>query len=651
MKFINGKERKAYPKGYKGLCALCGNITFAITLIPLLFSFSTVLSQISHGGQPESFRSSLSSEIPVVRLEVPDLQAIRALDEGREKEALPHRIAVSVKAGISADGFGKWETMPDGSKTWRLALRCEGALAMSVCYDDFYLPEGCSLFLYDPGKRKVLGSFTSHNNAANRLFATELLPGDEVIMEMNLRSGETVFPSLSVSEISYVYRDMPDFLANLSSSDHCEVNVNCPEGENWQKQKRGVVRIYVKDESGFFWCSGSLVNNVLQNLEPFLLTADHCGAGVIPEDLAQWVFYLNYEGPGCENPVNTPETYSMTGATWLANANTSGSDFLLLKLNQDVPQEWEPYYNGWTSENIPATSGVCIHHPAGDIKKISTFTEPLISTQWGSTPNTHWEVVWSETANGWGVTEGGSSGSPLFDNNGMIVGTLTGGLASCDPGGGGPGSGPDKPDFYGKFSYSWDQNGSAPEQQLKYWLDPENSGIKSLPGMNAALTAAFIADETILLAGSSVTFSNLSSGIPISYSWTFEGGNPSTFGGKNPPDVLYPKGGIYDVSLVVSDGYNVDSLHLHDYIQVVGRVYPNPASDKVNIFLESELPAVVIAEVFNSIGQKVSEFKYPEQATRLLQVDVSALPTGIYFVRLELNNRYVFSKVLVYHGE
>ncbi len=104
-------------------------------------------------------------------------------------------------------------------------------------------------------------------------------------------------------------------------------------------------------------------------------------------------------------------------------------------------------------------------------------------------------VYWSATANGWGVTEGGSSGSPLFDNNGRIIGSLTGGMAACEPGGNGSGTGPDQPDYYGKFAYSWDQNGAESAQQLKYWLDPINSGVTYLGGINSNLTAAFEADR------------------------------------------------------------------------------------------------------------------------------------------------------------
>src|SRR5690606_32180364 len=83
------------------------------------------------------------------------------------------------------------------------------------------------------------------------------------------------------------------------------------------------------------------------------------------------------------------------------------SDFALLKLNENNEtntitklKSFNAYWNGWDANNTAAPSGVSIHHPSGDIKKISTFTQPLVSTTYSGTgpSNTHWLVYWSETA-------------------------------------------------------------------------------------------------------------------------------------------------------------------------------------------------------------------------------------------------------------
>lgn len=639
--FFKHKKHKGVLEGHKVLLIpLCFVLLFSSSPLPLF-------SQISRGGMPASFSDPGQVDFPVITLPAPEFDKIRAEDDQAEKQGLPRRVGVTVKAGIDVIRDGKPDILPDGTHIWRIALSCDGALAMSPCFNNFSLTEGYRLYVYDESKKVILGAFTLFNNKENHLFSTELVPGDKMILEINAEPGMTALPSCVVSEISYVYRNLPDFIGSRGTSDDCEVNINCPEGDNWQNQKRGVARIYVKRNDGFFWCTGSLLNNTLQDHTPYFLTADHCAPDVTPEELAEWIFYFNFEAPGCDNPTVNPTPNSLNGAVRLANANTNGSDFLLLRFDNEVPDNYEPYFNGWNNQDQPSPNGVTIHHPAGDIKKISTYTVPVQSSQWGGTEGTHWKVYWSETANGWGVTEGGSSGSPLFDNDGRITGTLTGGQAACDPGGNGSGTGPDQPDYYGKFAFSWDRNGSEPAQQLKYWLDPGNSGVTFLNGMNARLTAGFEADETLLLIGNSVNYNNLSSGVPLSWEWTFEGGDPSSYVGEYPPEIRYLSGGMFDTKLIVSDGMNYDTLLLKDYIHVVGKVFPNPTPHLVNIYLDTELPALVQAEVFNMMGQKVLEEEFPDQASRLVTIDLFSLPSGIYVVRLQLKQRFIFAKVMV----
>ena len=39
------------------------------------------------------------------------------------------------------------------------------------------------------------------------------------------------------------------------------------------------------------------------------------------------------------------------------------------------------------------------------------------------------------------------------------------------------------PDYYGKFSWSWDKNGTDSTVRLRDWLDPDNTGIQNLKGL------------------------------------------------------------------------------------------------------------------------------------------------------------------------
>src|SRR5690606_34279814 len=116
--------------------------------------------------------------------------------------------------------------------------------------------------------------------------------------------------------------------------------------------------------------------------------------------------------------------------------------------------------------------GASIHHPAGDIKKISTYSSNLVSDTWGGPAGTHWRVTWTANASGHGVTEGGSSGSPIFNAAGRIIGTLTGGSSFCNA--------PSNPDYYGKMSYHWTSN---PGDDLSTYLAP-GSAATTLDGTN-----------------------------------------------------------------------------------------------------------------------------------------------------------------------
>jgi len=229
----------------------------------------------------------------------------------------------------------------------------------------------------------------------------------------------------------------------------------------------------IKIGSSYYWCSGSLINNTNNDGTPYFLSAAHCGEGASTSDMNQWVFYFNYEASGCSNPPSSPSYNTIVGATFRANDPTSGnsgSDFLLVELNNNVPLYYNPVYNGWNRSNSSSPSGVSIHHPAGDIKKISTYSSPTqSSTAWNGLPS-HWRLTWAYTTNGRSIMEGGSSGSPLFDNNGRIIGDLTGGYTynSCNT---------PSPAFYGKVYYSWDQNGTASNRRLKPWLDPGSTGV------------------------------------------------------------------------------------------------------------------------------------------------------------------------------
>ncbi|MBS1596346.1 MAG: T9SS type A sorting domain-containing protein [Bacteroidetes bacterium] len=465
------------------------NLNRVASLILCSLFLSTLTAQVSEDivprsySLPESFFHDGIASLPVL-----SPSDVAALDYRDDKLGHMPRFARSVQTDISPTNAGTWYDVADG-RIWRCHIRSAGALALIPCYDAWYLPQGATLHVYTPDMQEVIGAFTSVNTSPDGHYNTGLIHGDECIIEYYEPAAVADKGKLHLNEVGYAYRMVPGRKAsrNFGDADACEVNIACSEGADWQDEKNAVVRMLVKLSSGYGWCTGTLMNNTNNDCEPYILSADHCYqdesnnyVAATAAQLNQWVFYFDYESPTCANPAaeGTLGTNFVTGCSLRAasqdNGGDNGSDFVLVRTNVSPPARFNPYYAGW-SRGTATTSGVGIHHPNGDIKKISTYTSQPSSSHWGTlTLNTHWKVLWAATANGYGVTEPGSSGSGLFDSNHRLIGTLTGGGSSC--------SSPTQNDFYGEVRYHWTSNGLTSDKQLGPWLDPVGTNATTFDG-------------------------------------------------------------------------------------------------------------------------------------------------------------------------
>lgn len=453
-------------------------------------------AQISEGGLPPSFGFATglrSGEQPVqipIRFSVEDLKAV---DAWRVSQGGLMSIAKVIETDLSIGNAGRWITLPDGRKVWQLHLQAKDAIALMLYYSDFYIPRGGRLFIYNIDKTQVLGAYTSNTHPRNGRFATELIAGDEIILEyVPAPSGEE--PSLRISGVGYGYNHL--YVTPVTKgtgrerSGPCMVNINCEEGSDWHLQKKGVCHMIQLVDDILYICTGSLVNNTAQDKKPYILTAFHCSqtsdgtAEATDEELEQWVFVFHYERTRCDNSSPAYETKTMVGCTRKAAIPISGgSDGLLLLLNQSIPDDYNVFFNGWDRTNKISLSGVGIHHPSGDYMKISTYGNyPTESVTWSNSDNhqtgarnAHWNVTFDETPNGHGVTEGGSSGSPLFNREGLIIGTLSGGNSTCNM--------PEGLNLYGKLSFHWDKFSTKDSLRMDVWLDPKQKGTTVLGGI------------------------------------------------------------------------------------------------------------------------------------------------------------------------
>ena len=461
-----------------------------IILFITLFNPISSLAQIEHGGNPFALEHGLSIDI------LQESQAVFPLSYEQEEKRQFHQQRETPPGEAMHAGFylpasidplhdGTWETHGDSLRVWQKLIQSPGATGIGLIFEDFELSENAKIFIYNPSLTYIIGSFTYKNNNAYRLLSSQLIPGDELIVEYSepISSGQEVMQSSSfkITDVHHVSQGLVDLgdTRNLGNAGPCHVNVNCSEGDLWQRQKRGVARMLMRVGNSSFWCSGSLVNNTNQDGMPYFLSAYHCGSNASAEDMLVWQFYFNFERPSCFN-IGEPAHNVLYGAYLMSQGPLlHGSDFKLLLLQQEPPIQWRPYFNGWDRLDIASDAGVGIHHPGGDAKKISTYDQtvtsasPVVSGNQMADHST-WRVTWKETENGHGVTQGGSSGSPLFNEQGLIVGTLTGGSSNCNNTG--------NPDFYGKMSFHWDQNSEYMNEQVKWFLDPGMTGLTEIGG-------------------------------------------------------------------------------------------------------------------------------------------------------------------------
>ena len=400
-----------------------------------------------------------------------------------EKNKRRYRFAEAIPVTLNTNNSGKWQQQGNHD-IWRLIIHSPGATSLNLGFKSYHMPEGGELSIHQPNKKSPYRSFTHSDNEAHGELWTPLLHGDKIIINVTLPIGMRNQLALQLSSINHGFRSVisRNFLKHGSgkiggnTSGLCNIDAVCRSGDPNVNETLGPILDLYQDQirsvaaytiNGIDTCSGALINNTSNNKTPYFLTADHCGIDSNNDSSA--VFYFNFQNSYCRAPSSVDSagigdgnlSQFSTGSIFRA-ANAS-SDFCLVELDDPIPSSYDVFYAGWNRNNVSPTMAVGIHHPAVAEKRISVDVDSL------SQNGNYWLV------NDWdfGTTEGGSSGSPLFDSNQRIVGQLYGGRAAC---------GNDLEDEYGKISSSWSSNNSS--SRLSDWLDPANLGNTTLDGIS-----------------------------------------------------------------------------------------------------------------------------------------------------------------------
>jgi PKD repeat protein len=522
-----------------------------IYLVALLQNF-WCYAQVSEEGFPLSksvFQLKKGVEIPHFQLKNLEVEKLNREDE-LNNTPLRYSQFEDVNIDIK-DGLDTKISNPNGD-IWQYKIVADSAVSIQIIFKTFIIPPDAKLFIYNEDYSLIYGAFTDKNMEQDSVFVVSDFNSKSLILEYFEPENAPFKGTLIIGSIGQAYKDIFNQMADAEGY----IGINCPEGKDWQTEKHAVCKITFKIGQTGYLCSGSLINNTKNDKTPYFLTANHCISTLT--SARSIVVYFNYEQEGCNGNNTTFKTLS--GSTLMTNGNAS--DYSLLKLNTIPPASYKPYYAGWDIGDTMPLNAAGIHHPSGLFKKLSidynrvtTYNKSITWDEGGTTPAfTHWEVGFDI-----GLTAGGSSGSPLFNDKKLIIGQLHGGS--------------DNVDYYGKLSYSW-TNPITGSNKLRQYLDPDNTGVTILPGFAPSTNspdASFSCNFIQTCTNAETELNDNSAFNPLQRVWSFNPTSVIYTGGttKNSkdPKVKFTSPGNYTVKLKVTNSNGSDSSSISSFIE------------------------------------------------------------------------------------
>jgi hypothetical protein len=407
---------------------------------------------------------------PVV-IPPPDMREVaaedaRALDNG----PAPTRIGVlmaPVGGNVTVDRDGIWDVLPDGTQTWTLVIRVPGAKGSSIEFTNLALPEGSVLLIRNSAGE--LQTWEGNGPNGNGFLQTPIIEGEVAEVQYIAPPGVVGAPAILINKVSHIYRlGALDPQADDRPSDDrvtyaCHIDVMCPiNGGNADANARDAVGAMFF--SGNTVCSGGLLADTDPNtFKGWFLTANHCIStqGVVNTLTVYW----KYQKPTCGGvtPSLASRPQSVGGTLIATNAQT---DFTLIRTANDPlfpgNAAGSPTFAAWTT-TTPSNGSLVrgIHHPNFEYKRWSEGTTTVAQPICGGFSTSFfyygdWKTNIEYPPTGGGMTEGGSSGSPLFNTSWEVIGQLFG---SCSfPAGVNCNTPADWNWIYGKFSQSYANN-------------------------------------------------------------------------------------------------------------------------------------------------------------------------------------------------
>lgn len=316
---------------------------------------------------------------------------------------------------------------------WFTAVRSIGATATRLELVDVNLPEGVELYVYNEAG-EAFGPLTARDVTEDGTLWSPTVRGEEIRLQAAY-SGSDVKQVLAATsfDISRVVHLGPKFFLGIVEPDaddraFCSFNASCVQNANCTSQPSAIASArdaiahiqYVVGSSAYI-CSGGLINDTdAGSTIPYFLTANHCFSSQSSASSLEAYFQFDTPcGGSCYNPDGAVPR--INGSTLLSTSGTS--DYTFVQLNSGPPAG--STLLGWTTSAVANSNGTNLYrisHPKGAPQAYSTQSVDTSAGTCSGIPRGNW--IYSRDT--YGATEGGSSGSPVMNSSGQVVGQLTG---------------------------------------------------------------------------------------------------------------------------------------------------------------------------------------------------------------------------------
>jgi hypothetical protein len=324
--------------------------------------------------------------------------------------------------------YGALEATSDGGYVYTTELSSPGATGLRVQFAGFNLPAGGAMYLYTE-EGQVFGPYTGRGPLGNGNFDSNTVAGDSVTVQVRLTGPanekmlrDTRFQIVGLSHVR------PRFMAGTCGYNaDCVQNARCGSPGAVSDAENAVAHMVFRSGRYLYICSGGLINdNDDSNSLPLFLTANHCiSKGREASSLENFFRFTASCGDTSLCQASLDSLRSSFGRTLGSTVVSTGraADYTLLRLSEAAPDG--SAFLGWNESPVAYNHGQVLHrisHPQGAPQSYSQHSVDTTAGTCGTWPRG--DRIYSRDVVG--ATEGGSSGSPVVNDAGHIVGQLSG---------------------------------------------------------------------------------------------------------------------------------------------------------------------------------------------------------------------------------